>query len=224
MTLLPPRSTLPDTHFPYTTHFRAGYNGLTADALEEAVADCVDFCELGDFIDQPVRAYSLGMRARLQFAAATAIKPDIVIIDEVLGAGDAYFAGRSAERIKRLTHDGATLLIVSHSMAQILQFSTRAVWLDGGQIVSSGKPLDIVNQYEEFIHRLEQDHVVPGERTHSGKLKEVPRWILEKTGTGEGTGADGGGDGQLHIDNLHVVDESGGDRKRAGQGKRGSER
>lgn len=185
------------------------YNGLTDDALEEAVADIVDFCELGDFIDQPVKTYSLGMRARLQFAAATAIKPDIVIIDEVLGAGDAYFAGKSVERIKRLTHEDATLLIVSHSMAQILQFSTRAVWLDGGHIVSAGKPLDIVNQYEEFIYRLEQDRVVPGESAGSGKLKEVPRWILEKTGTGEGTGADWGGDGPLHIDSLSVVDDNG---------------
>src|SRR3546814_1644643 len=104
-----------DLEFTGMENIRAAlvYNGLTDDAVEEVVADIVDFCELGDFIDQPVKTYSLGMRARLQFAAATAIKPDIVIIDEVLGAGDAYFAGKSVERIKRLTHDDATLLIVS---------------------------------------------------------------------------------------------------------------
>ncbi|WP_193370339.1 ABC transporter ATP-binding protein [Pelagibius marinus] len=183
------------------------YNGLAGDALEEAVADILDFCELEDFIDQPVKTYSLGMRTRLQFAAATAIKPDIVIIDEVLGAGDAYFAGKSVERIRRLTQDGATLLIVSHSMAQILQFSTRAVWLDGGKIVSAGAPLDIVNQYEEFINNLEQDRAAPG--APAGRLKEVPQWILEKTGTGEGSGADWGGSGPLRIDSLQVVDANG---------------
>ena len=132
------------------------YNGLSGTDLEAAIEDVVDFCELGDFLHQPVKTYSLGMRARLQFATATAIKPDIVIIDEVLGAGDVYFSGKSNERIKRLTYSGATLLIVSHSMQQILQFANRVVWLDQGKIVAQGEPLEIVNQYEEYMHTLEQ--------------------------------------------------------------------
>ena len=133
------------------------YSGLPASELDAAIDDIVSFCELGDFLNQPMKSYSLGMRARLQFAVSTAIKPDIVIIDEVLGAGDAYFASRSAERVRRLTDSGATLLIVSHSMSQILQFANKALWIDNGQILTSGDPLTVVNQYEERIMRMNKD-------------------------------------------------------------------
>jgi lipopolysaccharide transport system ATP-binding protein len=188
------------------------YSGLSGDELESAVNDIVDFCELGDFLNQPLKTYSLGMRTRLQFAAATAIKPGIVIIDEVLGAGDAYFAGKSSERIKRLTSEGATLLIVSHSMAQILQFSNRAIWMDKGQIVASGKPLDIVNQYEEFIHQLDKEKDLEKSGTSatiSSPMKEVPEWILKKNEATGSAGADWGGTGPLRIASLSIIDETG---------------
>src|SRR3546814_9141597 len=74
------------------------------------------------------------MQARLQFAAATAIKPDILIIDEILSAGDAYFSAKSAQRVERLAMSGCTLLLVSHSVQQILQFCQRAIWIDHGRV------------------------------------------------------------------------------------------
>lgn len=190
------------------------YNGLAGEELEAAIEDVIDFCELGDFLHQPVKTYSLGMRARLQFAAATAIKPDIVIVDEVLGAGDAYFSGKSAERVKRLTNQGGTLLIVSHSMSQILQFSDRAIWMDRGQIVSNGRPLDIVNQYEEFMHKLEnRSNGASVSPTRDGtksptrdeaNLQEIPLWIQRK-GMSETMGADWGGNGPLRISSIGVL-------------------
>lgn len=130
------------------------YNGLSGPGLEEAFEDVVAFCELGDFIDQPVKTYSLGMRSRLQFATATAIKPDILIVDEVLGAGDAYFAVKSSDRMKRLTGSGCTLILVSHSMSQVIQFCERVVWIKDGRIERDGAARDVVGAYEVYCAEL----------------------------------------------------------------------
>src|SRR5262249_41719626 len=114
------------------------YNGLSDSEVDAAIEEVTEFCELGPFLNQPLKTYSLGMKSRLYFACATAVKPDILIIDEVLGAGDAYFAVRSAERMKALTQSGCTLLLVSHSIQQIVQFCEEAIWLESGQIVKQG--------------------------------------------------------------------------------------
>jgi lipopolysaccharide transport system ATP-binding protein len=129
------------------------YNGLSGDELEAAVEDIVEFVELGEFLHQPLQTYSLGMGTRLQFAVATAIKPDILVIDEVLGAGDGYFAGKSAHRMRQLTSN-CTLLLVSHSLAQVLQFCDRVVWMDQGTIRMDGEALSVVRAYEEHIEHL----------------------------------------------------------------------
>jgi lipopolysaccharide transport system ATP-binding protein len=127
------------------------YSGLSGNDLEFAVQDIIDFCELGDFLYQPVKTYSLGMRTRLQFAAATAIKPDIVIVDEVLGAGDAYFNAKSSDRMAKLAKSGCTLLIVSHSMQQVLQFCRRVVWIEKGRIIEDNEALPVVKAYERAM-------------------------------------------------------------------------
>jgi len=131
------------------------YNGLAEAELDAAIADIVDFVELDEYLHQPIKSYSLGMQSRLYFATATAIKPDILIIDEVLGAGDAYFSAKSADRMKRLTSSGATLLLVSHSMTQILQFCDEAIWLENGRVMLRDTALTVINAYEKFISELE---------------------------------------------------------------------
>jgi lipopolysaccharide transport system ATP-binding protein len=130
------------------------YNGLVGEEFREALAEVVDFVELGDFLHQPVKSYSLGMQARLQFAAATAIRPDILIVDEVLGAGDAYFAAKSAHRMKKLALSGCTLLLVSHATSEILRFCDRAIWMHQGSILMDGPALDVVRVYEAYIEEL----------------------------------------------------------------------
>ena len=100
------------------------YNGLSGSEFEEALADVIDFVELGDFLYQPVKTYSLGMHSRVLFAAATAIRPDILIIDEVIGAGDGYFTAKSSARMDRLARSGCTLLLVSHSWQLIHDIAT----------------------------------------------------------------------------------------------------
>lgn len=127
------------------------YSGLGGAAIESAVDDIERFVELGEFFDRPVGIYSQGMIARLQFATATAVRPDIVIIDEVMGAGDAYFSTKCSERMRRLARSGATLLIVSHSLEQISEFCDRVIWLESGAIVSDGAPADVIAKYQKAI-------------------------------------------------------------------------
>lgn len=128
------------------------YNGLAREEYQKAMEGIIDFCELGDFLDQPFKTYSLGMQARLMFAAATAIKPDILIVDEVLGAGDAYFVAKSKTRVQKLIDSGCTMLLVSHSMQQVLELCDEAIWMDQGRIRMRGESFLVVKAYEEYIH------------------------------------------------------------------------
>ncbi|WOH48844.1 ABC transporter ATP-binding protein [Bradyrhizobium sp. sBnM-33] len=128
------------------------YNGLSSRGVDDAFEDVVEFCELGPFLDQPFKTYSSGMQARLMFATATAIRPDILIIDEVLGAGDAYFLAKSKQRVDSIIANGCTLLLVSHSMQQVLELCDEAIWLDGGRIKLAGDALRVVKSYEEALY------------------------------------------------------------------------
>jgi lipopolysaccharide transport system ATP-binding protein len=154
------------------------HNGLAGEELERAVRDVIDFVELGDFLNQPMATYSAGMQARVQFATATAIKPDILIVDEILGAGDAYFSGKSAHRMRELTSSGCTLLFVSHSMDQVLQFCNRAIWLERGQIRAEGDALSLVKAYEEFIAVMAADSCANGAREQAVD-SATPSWQRE---------------------------------------------
>jgi lipopolysaccharide transport system ATP-binding protein len=120
--------------------------------LELTVNEVRDFCELGDFWDQPLRTYSQGMEARLMFATATSIHPSVLIVDEILGAGDAYFIQKSRERIQKLIHKNLTLILVTHSMQQILEFCTEAIWLEDGKIRMRSDTLSVVKAYEKQVN------------------------------------------------------------------------
>jgi len=128
------------------------YNGLSSREVGDAFEDVVEFCELGPFLDQPFKTYSSGMQSRLMFATATAVRPDILIIDEVLGAGDAYFLAKSKRRVDKIIANGCTLLLVSHSMQQVLELCDEAIWLDGGRINLAGEALRVVKAYEEALY------------------------------------------------------------------------
>ena len=135
------------------------YQGLSKHAMRDAIDDIAEFTELGDFLQQPMKTYSLGMQARLAFATATTVRPEVLVIDEILGAGDAYFVAKSLERIHELTSSGASMLIVSHSMAQITQLCEHAIWLDRGRIVTSGPSLEVVRSYEGHIRELDDRRI-----------------------------------------------------------------
>ena len=133
------------------------YAGLDDSEVQAALDDVVAFAELGDYLHQPFKNYSAGMQARLMFATSTAIQPEILIVDEILSAGDAYFSAKSSHRMEKLAKSGCTLLLVSHSMPQVLQFCERAIWLESGRVVMDGSALEVVKAYEEFSNRLEAE-------------------------------------------------------------------
>jgi len=137
------------------------YNGLSQKKYKEAIEDIIDFCELNEFFDQPVKTYSSGMQARLMFAAATAVNPDILIVDEVLGAGDAYFIAKSKRRVEGLISNGCTMLLVSHSMQQILELCDHAIWMDQGTVRMRGDSFEVIKAYEEYLHGPIQTILVP---------------------------------------------------------------
>jgi len=129
--------------------------GLGPADIRSAELDIAEFTELGRFLEQPLKTLSLGMRSRLSFAIATAITPEILIVDEVLGAGDAYFFGKAVARMRGLVESGAAVLIVSHAMDQIVRFCEETIWLDRGRVVMQGPSQDVVKAYEKFIRELE---------------------------------------------------------------------
>ncbi len=126
--------------------------GYTRRQIDECFDWIVDFAELPDFIEAPLRTYSSGMMARLGFAVATAVQPDVLIVDEVLSVGDIAFQEKSGDRIKKFRNDGASILLVSHSMETIKSICDRAAWLSHGQIVEMGEAEDVVHKFEKFMN------------------------------------------------------------------------
>lgn len=121
--------------------------GLSRRELNERFARIVDFAEMWDFIDAPLRMYSSGMIARLGFAVASDTDPDILLIDEVLTVGDAAFQRKCWDRIRGFQERGTTILLVSHDMGSVKSLCGRAVWLNKGRIKALGKADEVVSQY-----------------------------------------------------------------------------
>ncbi len=130
------------------------FNNIPRCRWTKTIDDILDFVELDDFIHAPFKTYSLGMKARLEFAVATSITPDILIVDEVLGAGDGYFSRKSATRMHKLTQKGCTLLMVSHSVSQLNEFCDEGIWLEKGKIVHQGPLEKLTKAYLTSIDTL----------------------------------------------------------------------
>ncbi len=153
--------------------------GMSVEELQQLMPEIEEFAGIGDYIEQPVRVYSSGMQMRLAFAIATARRPDILIVDEALSVGDAYFQHKSFDRIKQFRAQGTTLLLVSHDKHAVQSVCDRAILLDGGRVAKEGAPEEIMDFYNAMLaqgegHKVEQ-------HTHaSGKVSTV-------SGTGEAT-------------------------------------
>lgn len=122
--------------------------GYSEDFLNEKYEQIVAFSELGQFIDVPLRNYSSGMVARLAFAVATVVEPEVLIVDEVLSVGDAAFQEKSKQRMMELMGGGTTVLFVSHSIKQIREMCDRAVWLDHGEVRACARTAEVCDAYE----------------------------------------------------------------------------
>lgn len=121
--------------------------GFSRREIEDRVGSIVDFSELRDFIDTPLKHYSSGMVARLAFSVATEANPDILIIDEVLAVGDIRFRQKSKERISEFKNRGVTILFVSHDMEQVSNLCNRVLWLEHGKVKMLGEPAEVTEAY-----------------------------------------------------------------------------
>ena len=121
--------------------------GYSRKQMENLFEEIVDFSELRDFLDVPVKNFSSGMQARLGFSIATAIIPDVLIVDEVLGVGDHKFQKKCHKRMQEIISSGATVLFVSHSIEQVNEICNRAIWIDGGKIVMDGNVYEVCDSY-----------------------------------------------------------------------------
>jgi len=127
--------------------------GVSQEQVEEQFDEVVEFSGLDDFIDLPMRTYSSGMKARLHFAIATSVQPDLLLIDEALAVGDADFRGRSEERIRSLQANAGTVFIVSHRLSEIQRTCARVLWLCAGELAADGSPDEVLAQYREWVGR-----------------------------------------------------------------------
>ncbi|CAN7217604.1 ABC transporter ATP-binding protein [Massilia sp. LjRoot122] len=156
--------------------------GMTVDEITRLMPQIEDFAGIGEYMDQPVRVYSSGMQMRVAFSVATARRPDILIVDEALSVGDAYFQHKSFDRIRQFRKEGTTLLLVSHDKQAIQSVCDRAILLDGGRLAKEGKPEEIMDYYNAMIAERENDTVRLNE-TGDGKVQTI-------SGTGEATVSD----------------------------------
>lgn len=161
--------------------------GIPASDLEAVMVAVEEFAEIGDYIDQPVRTYSSGMQVRLAFSVATAVRPDILIIDEALSVGDTYFQHKSFDLIRRYLAEGTTLLFVSHSAASVKSICTRALLLDQGSIVCDDAPDKVLDYYNALIARSHAEYEI--------------RQLVTKGG-GQVTRS---GSGEARIDKLELI-------------------
>jgi homopolymeric O-antigen transport system ATP-binding protein len=157
----------------YAYFAQLGVSGREADQRFE---DVVDFAEVEEYIDQPIKTYSTGMAVRLMFSTSTAITPDLLVLDEVLGVGDAYFAHKSFARMKQLCEAaGTTLLLVTHDIYSAINLCERVIWLDRGRVLIDGDGPTVVKAYEDSVRQQEESrlrvaHQQPGSSASAGHV------------------------------------------------------
>lgn len=133
----------------------AAFLGIPRRVIEAHMEEILDFAELGEFIDQPIRFYSSGMRSRLAFSVAQSLDPEILILDEVLSVGDRAFRQKSQRRIEELMKQSRLIVVVSHSTAFLREVCTHAIWLQKGRLRAAGKADDVLDAFESEIGGLD---------------------------------------------------------------------
>jgi len=132
--------------------------GMSKKEILRKMTDIIEFAEIGDYIDRPLRTYSSGMKARLIFATSMSIDPEILLVDEALATGDSYFVQKCSKRIEEICKSGATILYVSHNLWHIQQLCHRAILMDRGEIVADGDPTTIISKYHALTFEKEKNH------------------------------------------------------------------
>lgn len=133
-------------------YFNASIFGLTRKEIDNRIDKIIEFSELEDYMDNPVRTYSSGMYMRLAFAIAINVDAEILLIDEVLAVGDQHFQDKCIAKMKELKEEGKTMVFVTHSLGTVKEFCNRAVWLNNGEIVMDDEPDKVIEKYLEAIN------------------------------------------------------------------------
>ena len=144
--------------------------GMTQQEIAAKEQSIIDFSEIGDFIEQPFRTYSSGMKARLLFAISMSVDPDILIIDEALATGDIAFVRKCERRIREICAGGATVLFVSHNLIQVNNLCDRSILLMKGRVVCSGPPVEVFHKYRELYVEHENVHLAAVQKTETFAL------------------------------------------------------
>jgi len=135
--------------------YTAGLMGMSPDQIDAIIPAVEAFAEIGEYFDQPLRTYSSGMQMRVAFSVVTAVRPEILIVDEALSVGDAYFSHKSMARIRRFREEGTTLLFVSHDPGAVQSLCDRAILLDRGRLLLDGEPSQVMDYYNALIAERE---------------------------------------------------------------------
>ena len=144
--------------------------GLTNQDIRRLEPEIIEFAELENFIDQPVKSYSSGMKSRLGFAISVNIDPDILIIDEALSVGDKAFAEKSLAKMKEFKEKGKTMIFVSHSISQMKQFCEKILWLEYGKVRAYGATSEILPQYDDFLNKYKKLSKEDKKKYRNGKI------------------------------------------------------
>lgn len=147
--------------------------GYSEKEMKQKANKIIEFADIGDFIEQPVKIYSSGMFARLAFAVAINVDPDILIIDEVLAVGDIKFQMKCIGKLKELKDEGTTILFVSHATEQVKRFCNRAIWLKDGKIETAGEASKVVDMYEDFMRFGTSRQIEPEKETQKEVEEET---------------------------------------------------
>ncbi|MBF0516511.1 MAG: ABC transporter ATP-binding protein [Nitrospirae bacterium] len=176
--------------------------GYTMEEMEEKMQDIIEYADIGDFIDQPMKIYSTGMYVRLAFACAVNVRPEILIVDEALSVGDIFFQQKSFNTIREIIQSGTTCIFVSHDMEALRSLCNRAILLENGEITYIGSPIEAINIYSHSVKKASvfippavyHPPVAPQEVHYQSRDLMSPEEILahnviSDTSKGYGTGA-----------------------------------
>lgn len=131
--------------------------GMSRGEVKERMPAIIEFAELGEFIDEPVRTYSSGMFMRLAFAVATHVDPEVLIIDEILSVGDEHFSRKSQTKMNEFRQSGKTIVLVTHDLGTVQNWCSSAAWIDGGRVRMYGNAADVVNEYRRAVAAAEAE-------------------------------------------------------------------
>ncbi|KYP79847.1 hypothetical protein AYW79_10635 [Ferroacidibacillus organovorans] len=185
--------------------------GLSRKEIRDKLDEIIDFSELGDFINEPVRSYSSGMYMRLAFSVAVAVDPEIILIDEILAVGDAAFQAKCMNRLRTLRARDTTIIIVTHDTAAVERFCDRVVWMHDSRVKMEGKPINCIQSYLATVFKAsnEGSNAMSFERSDTSETSEEIRSL---NGTDSSEAIDAGlrwGTGDVTIDEVVVTSSAG---------------